>query len=939
MLEKRPVVVARREILRHLLVSASLALVFAGVLVACASVVDASPLFASRFLCFDAGAEPSSFAVGDLNGDGTLDMAVANAGAHSFSVLLGNGDGTFGAKKDYEMALYPSAIGIADLNGDARPDLVVTNTAYNKVSVFMGTGNGAFAFLADFATGGSPSSIAVADVNGDGRLDLAISNNGSSTVSILLGVGTGALQPKADFATGSHPRCVAIGDLNGDGNLDLALANAGEAYGQGGSVSVLLGDGSGAFGPKIDSVTGSLSSLAIADLNGDGYLDLAVTLYDLSAENVTVLLGDGSGSFGAGTAYDAGSALTSVAIGDLNADGRPDLALTNFNDNFVSVLYNGGDEGFGPRKHFPTGSGPGRVAIADLNGDGRPDIATANHGDYHTGFGALSVLLANDYGSFGVDKLLEVGDRPCAVTIGDVNGDGKLDVAVASANWSTVAVLLGAGDGSFGPQTAYLAGNTPWAMAMADLNDDGRSDLVVTNDGSSSVSVLLGNSDGTMSARTEFPTSDNSRAVAIGDLNGDGIADLAVAGGPNGAGTVSVLLGTGGGAFGLKTEFPCGGGPLGVAIGDVNGDGRPDLATANNGFGSGNTASVLLGSGDGSFGPNVEFQTGTHPQSIAIADLNADGKQDLAVGNFDAGWAVSTVSVLFGHGDGTFAARTNFAVGGSPVGLMVGDLNLDGNPDVVVANSAGTANSVSVLLGNGSSALGPRVDFGTGNVPVSVAMGDLNGDEMPDLCVVNRPDNLVSVLINTAPNPGTPTLIELFRAVASADGVRIEWQLSDPGAFRSLELQRSSSETGEWILVGQAPVVQGRVASVLDADAASGGRWWYRLSGVRSDGHLFTFGPISADAQEDVTAFALARLSPNPSDGQSQVTFSIPTRTRVRLTVTDVQGREVAVLSDGVRAAGRYAAMLDASDLRAGIYFVRMQAANVNLARRLVIVR
>jgi hypothetical protein len=197
----------------------------------------------------------------------------------------------------------------------------------------------------------------------------------------------------------------------------------------------------------------------------------------------------------------------------------------------------------------------------------------------------------------------------------------------------------------------------------------------------------------------------------------------------------------------------------------------------------------------------------------------------------------------------------------------------------------------------------------------------------------------VAVLLNTLPDVPTPTRVELFRAVPTAEGIRVEWQLSDPSAFQSVELQRSLSEAGPWSRVPQAPQVQGEVTSVLDDAAVAGQTQWYRLSGVQRDGQSLTLGLISAMAQRAITAFALSPLSPNPSTGRSMVTFAIPTSTHVRLTLTDVQGREIALLSDGVRQAGRYSAALDANDLRAGLYFVRMQAQGVNLTRRLAVVK
>jgi hypothetical protein len=480
-------------------------------------------------------------------------------------------------------------------------------------------------------------------------------------------------------------------------------------------------------------------------------------------------------------------------------------------------------------------------------------------------------------------------------------------------------------------------------VAIGDLNGDGKLDLAVADFGDNAVSVLLGNGNGTFGAKTDFATGDAPECVAIGDMNGDGKPDLATA---NIYGnTVSVLLGNGNGAFGTRADYPTGSGPVFVAIGDLNGDGRLDLAVADS---YAATVSVLLGNGAGGFGAKTDFATGGYPWSVAIGDLNGDGKPDLAVSsgagagpNLAVGSAGVdivdyTVSVLLGNGDGTFGAKTDFATGSGPHSVAIGDLSGDGKPDLAVANLG--SNTVSVLLGDGNGAFSAKTDFGTGGGPYCVAIRDLNGDGKPDLVTANL-WSTVSVLLNMSPDVPTPTLVELLRAVPTADGIRVEWQLGDPSAFQSLALESSASEAGEWSRVQQVPQVQGGRSVVLDTAAPAGQEQWYRLSGVQRDGSPFTFGPVSATAQGAVTAFALSPLSPNPSRGHSLLTFAVPTRTRVRLSLVDVQGREVAVLADGLRGPGRYTAALEASDLSAGMYFVRMQADGVNLTRRLAVVR
>jgi hypothetical protein len=284
---------------------------------------------------FEAGDRPRSVAVGDFNGDGRRDLVVANEISVNVSILLGNGNGTFGAATNFAVGTGPQSVAVGDFNGDGKQDLAVANQLSNNVSILLGNGNGTFGAATNFAAGTGPLSVAVGDFNGDGKQDLATANQFSGNVSILLGNGNGTFGAATNFGAGSAPFSVAVGDFNGDGRQDLAVANQGSA-----NVSILLGNGNGTFGAATNFGAGSAPfSVAVGDFNGDGRQDLAVV--NQGSANVSILLGNGNGTFGAATNFAAGTGPLSVAVGDFNGDGRQDLAVANqFSDN-VSILLNG----------------------------------------------------------------------------------------------------------------------------------------------------------------------------------------------------------------------------------------------------------------------------------------------------------------------------------------------------------------------------------------------------------------------------------------------------------------------------------------------------------------------------------------------------------------------------------------------------------------------
>jgi hypothetical protein len=362
------------------------------------------------------------------------------------------------------------------------------------------------------------------------------------------------------YATGKGPNCVSAGDFNGDKILDLAVTNSTDN-----SVSVLLGNGDGTFQQHVDypaipvAPGTSLTSIAVADFNGDGKQDLV---------SDGLMLGNGDGTF---------QAIVPLSVTNSASETR---------------LVNSYSASAGT-------SAAGTVAVGDMNGDGKPDLVFLG-----------GIVLSNGDGTFrGGDTLALLGYE-CCVALGDINGDGKLDVVESTPSWhgsGWVEVYFGNGDGTidYSNMPSQAAGQFGYAVAVSDFNGDGKQDIVGGEQGG--VYLLLGKGDGTFQFSSDLETTAGAvQAIAVADLNADGTPDIVAVNGTafvagvsiKSTNTMSILLGNGNGTFQTHVEYPTGSNPTSVAVGDFNGDGKLDLAVTNS---ADNTVSILLGNGDGTF--------------------------------------------------------------------------------------------------------------------------------------------------------------------------------------------------------------------------------------------------------------------------------------------------------------------------------------------------
>jgi hypothetical protein len=711
---------------------------------------------------------------GEFNGDGKLDVVAAVncvspgggepglpncvGSGNEIAVYLSNGDGTF------QPAIFSGSLPgslrslvVGDFNNDGKLDVATASDCLStqdcssgSVTILLGNGDATFTQFAQYPLGGIVSqagTLAVGDINNDGKLDLvagiacyniAVNGCGVGAVAIFSGNGDGTLAAPSIYATvGNSTLYPIVGDFNNDGKLDVI---AGSRIAPGGdnshsSLWILLSKSDSTLYESVDTLSfGGLDSLAVGDFNSDGKLDLATIS---GGATLQVLSGNGDGTFQA-------------PVGSTTGLANP---VTNGN----------------------------AIVVVDLNGDGKPDLVVSG------GFGGASVngvvaFLNDGSGNFARGQSYPLGGWQFApFVVGDFNGDGKTDVVMGSycsesvipgnhCPDGSIGVLFGNGDGTFqGPLVVPTSagGIGVYSAGAADFNGDGIPDLFVSQErdpvtGQSGVGVFFGNPDGTYQQGTVVGSSAPAPIYSISaDFNGDGKQDIAFVSPCDStlscnSPSVSVLLGNGDGTFAAPVTYPVGGStPVGIVSGDFNGNKKPDIAVATQCDTSSctqGTVSILLGNEDGTFQSAMTTGIGSGvAASISAGDFNRDGLMDVVVGNTNPTAEnpyAELATILLNNGDGTLRVAGGYDAGGAAgytrsVTVATGDVNHDGNVDVVVANTcespaasdAGCANgSIGVLLGNGDGTFQPVQEtvVTDGNL-VSANLADVDGDGNLDL--------------------------------------------------------------------------------------------------------------------------------------------------------------------------------------------------------------
>ena len=777
---------------------------------------------------FTIGTTASYAGIADLDADGKPDLIFTNVGGTTISVLRNTsttgsiGSSSFSAVQNFIVGTNPQSVAIADIDGDGKLDLAIANANTANVSILRNTstiGTISFSTKQDYASGTSPYSLTMGDFDGDGKPDLAVAVQIGSTISLFRNIstiGNIVFAAKQNFASGSFPQAISSGDLDGDGKLDLATANY-----IGNNVSVLRNIstiGAINFSAKQDFATGiNPYSMAIGDLDGDGKPELAIA--NISSNTVSILRNMSTIGI---IAYLAKQDITSVAqpisatIGDVDGDGLQDLTITSNSSAAISIFRNISTVGaitFAASQDLTNFVGGYFVAIGDLDADGKPDLVVANSSVFTASIfrnadipippptiisftplsakpGDIVTITGTNFNSTPTNNIVYFGATKAIVNVATVN---SLTVVVPkSATYGSITALnivsglacysnshfnpiyspakTGFTLNDFQPKVDFTTGTTPEFVAMNDLDGDGKPDMIVANAGTNNMSVFRNTSTsglvntGTFAAKVDIAVGFRPYGIAVGDIDADGLPDLAVI--TYGTGSISVFRNkstVGNISFDAKVDFVIGvnANPYTIVMKDLDGDGKPDLCA----YGLSAVVSIFLNKASSgsitsaSFASKLDINLGTGIVNIAISDIDGDGKPDFIGPNYTTS-AASICRNTSTIGNVSFATKVDFASGNQPLFVTIGDIDADGKPDVVVANS--TLPNVSVLHNtsvSGTVNFDSKVNFSTGSVvnPVLpgqynwhlIALGDFDGDSKPDIAVINNNTTNVSILRNT----------------------------------------------------------------------------------------------------------------------------------------------------------------------------------------------
>lgn len=567
----------------------------------------------------------------------------------------------------------------------------------------------------------TPLFVTSGDLNGDGLSDSVVTTQSGAGGAVLavLSNGIGGFGSSVTVSVGSYPRSAKLTDFNNDGKLDLLTSES-----EGSQLFIALGSGDGTFGPlDVRTIVGGSPFLVeAADVNSDGKADIATTAFQPSSGSVVLFLGNGVGGFGAATYYTTGPHTSSVAVGDINNDGRQDLVAGTAYIQDVHRFFGQSGGGFGSlQTQFLNANASTYLKLAELNGDGNLDLVSAgflvgtsgNTPRFQAAFGSAS-------GSFsGAFLLPSTAPYPIGFGLGDFNQDGRADAARPGAVFTQLA----------SSSTSSVLSTLPAvSVAFGDVDGDADLDLICVAPSSIQVERSAGSGAFVPTAPPAISALAGNESASLGDFNRDGLPDIAaITAGP----TLTVAVQQAGGGFsplpGIPLNLPNGARTL--ATGDLNQDGKLDYLITRD---TTNFALALSGDGIGGASSQILVPATANIQASAIGDANGDGRPDFVAASDASG---GIVSVSLNQGGGAFALPTTLIGTPNPSRVFVRDFSGDGRADLLLADRV--QNTAAILIASSTGAFGFPAPVAMGMAQPQMLLTNLGNDPWPDLIAVN----------------------------------------------------------------------------------------------------------------------------------------------------------------------------------------------------------
>jgi hypothetical protein len=486
----------------------------------------------------------------DVDKDNDLDLVVTSPTGKTVDVLLNDGAGGFAQGVSIPTDGLPSRCDSADFNGDGIIDLAVVmfseaegNPALGVTDIFYGNGTGSFSTVRRFGLGGAAQDLVVADVTGDSRPDIVAADAGGNAVAVLAGRPGGAFATDERIPVGRQPREVIAADLDNDSDLDLVVIAQTDK-----TITTFKNNGGVFSTGNIITLTGTPRGLAVGHVNGDGFLDVAVSEIT-GSEGVRIFFGKGDGTLlnAGGNVPLPGRDPRAVVIGDVNKDGKADIVTADSRQDEISVALGDGAGVFSTPAHFKCGNFPLHLHLHDVNSDGNPDLLfiSRNDPDLITDQAEPRVvrMLGRGDGTFEESGLLRVatGADPRDMAMGDISGDGKPDAVVASAIANAAFTHIVPASGAVQVGVSRRGGTGPRAIVLPDIGGDNKRDIVTIN-GDDTFTVISNMGSGAWLQTGTYPAGDNAIEGATGDFNKDGRPDLVLVN--QGTGDLSIVFGS-----------------------------------------------------------------------------------------------------------------------------------------------------------------------------------------------------------------------------------------------------------------------------------------------------------------------------------------------------------------------------------------------------------